>query len=116
MFKLPGLKVKKKEKKKQEKKKQPQTTLFLKEPRHLTVLPPPQDLTKINVRYPLLEPVAFARIKWSPYEKKLIYELIEPKLDEKDMKLIKKLESDISISSTEIVYLQSKLNGEPAFG
>ena len=97
MFKFPALKLKKKQAKaKPTKKPEPKASLFLREPKHLTVIPPVTDISKVDVKYPLLEPVASARIKWSPYEKKLIYELNEPKLDDKDKKLIKKLESDIS--------------------
>ncbi len=69
---------------------------FLKEPKHLTILPTFKNVTETDVKYPLLEPMAFAHIKWVKEEKKLIYDIIEPTIDDKDKKLIKKLENDIS--------------------
>jgi flagellar protein FlaI len=97
--------------------KKPKKTLekpkfFLMEPKKLNVLPNFDNVNEIDIKYPLLEPMAQARIKWSPYEKKLIYEILEPKADEKDNELIKKLENDIS----EVIEIKlSSLKGPKAF-
>src|SRR3989344_1232957 len=58
-----------------------------------TVLPiPPQpeiDLTKIDISYSLIprksnNPFAIARIKWSPAEAALVYDVVEPELSNEE--------------------------------
>jgi flagellar protein FlaI len=108
MFKLPGFKPKKNQKAAKEK----QIPFFLKEPKNLTVLPAFKSQSEIDVKYPLLEPSASARIRWMPSKKSLLYEIVEPEVDEKDKKLIEKLESDMS----EVLEVKlSSLQGPKAF-
>ena len=54
-------------------------------------LPEPRQARKINVTYPLIEPYAFANIKWDPSSKDLIYLVIEPKLNEKEREIYEKI-------------------------
>jgi len=42
---------------------------------------------KIDFRYPLMEPFVYARIKWDDTEGQLIYNVVEPTIDENDKKL-----------------------------
>ncbi len=52
----------------------------------LIVLPSFKNIRKINIRYPLLEPYTYAKIKWHEEEKMLVYHVIEPRLSEEDKK------------------------------
>ena len=47
-----------------------------------------KDKTKVNIRYPLIAPFAFAHIHWDNKEKSLIYTIEEPKINEIDKKLL----------------------------
>jgi flagellar protein FlaI len=60
-------------------------------PKRIVEFPEVTDATKINVIYPLLEPFAYAQIKWNQETKELIYNVIEPKLNEEDKKILKKI-------------------------
>ena len=85
----------------------------------LIVLPHFKDITKVNVKYPLLEPFAYAHIKWVPEEKKLVYNLIEPQLTSKEQTMLKKIEEtlkemiDVKVTKFEeskaVDYLQEKI-------
>ncbi|MBD3313399.1 secretion system protein E [Candidatus Woesearchaeota archaeon] len=52
-------------------------------------LPPFEDAKKINVRYPLLPPYAYAHIYWDKNESELIYQLEEPELSKVDKELLR---------------------------
>ncbi len=62
------------------------------------------DKTKIDVRYPLISPFAFAHIYWDRKNSELIYEIEEPVLNDEESKhkkeLISAMEKMISISET----------------
>ena len=68
-------------------------------------LPDMKDLPKINVTYPLLEPFAYANIKWDPNKNELVYNIIEPELTEEEKVLLAKISEavielvDIGLSS-----------------
>lgn len=73
---------------------------------------PEVDLTQLDVTYPLLEPFAYARIKWNAETKELIYYVIEPKLNEEEKQILKKIsEGLIELMDVELsaVKQQSKL-------
>ncbi|MEM5766053.1 MAG: type II/IV secretion system ATPase subunit [Candidatus Aenigmatarchaeota archaeon] len=64
---------------------------------------PDVETTKVNVIYPLLEPFAYAQIKWNPENKELVYNVLEPKLSEKDEEILKKVsESLIELVDVEL--------------
>ncbi len=65
-------------------------------PRHLIVIPSPKDITKVSVKYPLIEPFAHAEIKWVPEKRILIYNLLEPTLSEREENLFKKIEESLT--------------------
>ncbi|MBW2995088.1 type II/IV secretion system ATPase subunit, partial [Candidatus Woesearchaeota archaeon] len=54
----------------------------------LIVLPDVKDKTKLNIRYPLIPPYAYAHIFWHSKRNELIYFVDEPKLTEKEAKLL----------------------------
>jgi len=80
-----------------------------------------KDVTQINITYPLIEPFAYANIKWEQTTKELIYYVLEPKLTEEEKELLKKISSglieliDVGISAMKesfkaLEYLQQNLN------
>lgn len=79
------------------------------------------DITQINVTYSLLEPFAYANIKWMPEEKELVYNVIEPQLSDDDRKIYEKIADaliqlvDVDLSALKeankaIEYLQKQFN------
>ena len=75
---------------------------------------------EINVKYPLIEPFAYAHVKWDPKMKELVYNVIEPKLNNKEKKMYEDIVDgllevlDIELSSIKIVedavdYLEEKI-------
>ena len=58
-----------------------------------------EDFTGFDTRYPLIEPYAYARIKWDPKISKLMYLLEEPDMSEQD---IHQLESIQGIMQEEL--------------
>jgi len=67
----------------------------------VTELPQITDPTKANVKYPLIEPFAYAQITWNEKEKILYYNVIEPELTEGEKNILHKI-SDGLIELTEI--------------
>jgi len=51
----------------------------------------PAVSSTINLRYPLIEPYAYANIRWNEKTQEVIYTLIEPPLTDKENNLLKKL-------------------------
>jgi len=107
--------------KKMEKPKFTYPKLFIKEPKQFITLPSTKDLSKIDMKYPLLEPFAYAHIKWSKIDNKLIYNIIEPALTEEDKKVFEKIKESLTelidvkmsvIKNTEeaITYIEKKVN------
>jgi len=76
----------------------------------LIKLPDIKDRSKINIRYPLIPPYAFAHIYWDHQSKELIYALEEPELSKQEKELLKLikigLEEMITVSFTKL----SKIN------
>lgn len=54
-------------------------------------LPPPKDLSKIDVKYPLIKDFANTHIKWDPELKQLVYILEEPELTDQDKEILNKM-------------------------
>ncbi len=57
----------------------------------LIFLPSYKNPKDVDVRYPLLEPYAYARIKWSEESKALIYNVLEPSLTEAEKRKLKRI-------------------------
>ena len=63
----------------------------MKEPSLIITLPYFKDFSRVNIKYPLLEPIAFAGIKWSPDDRSLTYSIIEPSLTPDEKKKLNKI-------------------------
>ena len=70
--------------------------LLIREPKQIISLPSFKDVRKINFKYPLLEPLVYANIKWVPAERKLMYNIIEPELTPKQKETLKKMENNLT--------------------
>ncbi len=70
-------------------------------PQRIVELPLPKDMRELNVVYPLIEPFAYANIKWDEKERGLIYKVIEPELDEREKEYLKKI-SEAVVETIEI--------------
>ena len=53
------------------------------------------DKTKIDVRYTLISPYAYAHLYWDKNKNELMYELEEPVLDEKEKEILEKIETSM---------------------
>lgn len=73
----------------------------IEKPKRIIELPKAEDVTKLNVIYPLLEPFIYVNIKWDPEIKELVYNVIEPELTEEEKKLFDKI-SDALIELVEV--------------
>jgi archaeal flagellar protein FlaI len=61
----------------------------------IPALPRADDKTKIDVRYPLISPYAYAHIYWNKKDSELMYELEEPLLDPKEKENLERVESSM---------------------
>lgn len=52
---------------------------------------PKSDIRSYNITYPLISPYAFANIIWSPEESALVYNIIEPVLNDYEKEVFRKL-------------------------
>ncbi len=68
----------------------------LKEPTYLIELPAAKDIKKLNVTYPLLEPLASANLRWVPEDKVLKYFVTEPKLTKAEKEILEKVKKDLT--------------------
>ena len=82
--------------KKKEEVKIKEENLFKVEPnKEIIDLPDLKDEPSFDIKYPLIEPYAYAHIKWDPKQKELIYGIEEPVLTEKEKIIFKQLEEGI---------------------
>ncbi len=106
--------------KKKEEKLETTTSFKIKKNEEVISLPEIVDKRKLDIKYPLLEPYAYAHISWDKENNELVYFVEEPKLDESEKKNLEVLENGIkeliNISfinikkiETVIVYLEKNL-------
>lgn len=70
-------------------------------------LPNVEDITKVSVIYPLMEPFSYANIKWDDENKTLLYNVIEPMLSEGESKAFGKIaEAVIQLVEVELTSLK----------
>lgn len=62
-------------------------------PKTFVELPSTEDPSKVDVKYPLILPFAYAHIQWDPREKQLKYFLEEPELSDKERIFLGKISS-----------------------
>ncbi len=55
-----------------------------------------QDITKLNIKYSLIHPFAYANIYWDEKEKDLIYRVIEPEIGKEEMEILNKIKSNLT--------------------
>jgi flagellar protein FlaI len=70
-------------------------TVEIKEPKHLIIFPSLKKTTKIDIKYPLLEPFVYGHIKWDPKKKGLVYHVIEPVLSKKEEGILETVKKDL---------------------
>ncbi len=58
-------------------------------------LPKVKDVTTLDITYPILEPFAYVNIKWDDSQKMLIYNVIEPELNEEERKILDKISKNL---------------------
>jgi archaeal flagellar protein FlaI len=68
---------------------------FIKKVASIQELPKFDDITKINITYPILEPFAYVNIKWDDNQKMLIYNVIEPELNEDEKRELEKISKNL---------------------
>ncbi len=65
-------------------------------PQEIPVLPPLKDMTKIDVRYKVIDPYVDIHIYWDEENSALAYEVEEPKLTESDQEALKLIEDGLT--------------------
>lgn len=73
-------------------------SFFIREPRFLVALPSLSSPQRMDVKYPLLEPYAYAHIVWDNEKKKVLYSVVEPELTKDEEAVLKKLEASLTES------------------
>ncbi len=68
-----------------------QDNFMISEPKYLIMLQKAADPSQIDVRYPLLEPYAYAKIFWDTNKKELVYNVTEPKISKDDGEIFSKV-------------------------
>lgn len=81
----------------------------LKTPAHLVVLPSPKKVMGLDIKYPLLEPLAHANIKWVQEKRGLVYFIHEPELSPREKELLEKIKTDLrELIDVEISVIEKK--------
>lgn len=73
----------------------------IEKPSRIVEFPKVDDISKVNVIYPLIEPFAYVNIKWDSEKREVIYNVIEPVISEEETKLMEKV-SDALIEMVEV--------------
>lgn len=63
----------------------------IQKPSRIIEFPDIQDVTKVNITYPLIEPFAYAHIVWNAEKKELLYEVLEPQMSDEEKKLLQRI-------------------------
>ncbi len=93
---LESLKLDKLFKKKEKvKKEEYHFSINLKSGDHAVNFPEDEDKSKIDFRYPLIVPYAYAHIKWDEVQNELVYKIEEPVLDSREKEILLKLEQGV---------------------
>jgi flagellar protein FlaI len=82
--------------------------------RNILAIPKFEKISDVNIQYPLIEPYAYAEIKWVEKDKKLFYRLIEPDITEEEKTTLntisKSLEEIIDVKLSTAVKRESIIN------
>lgn len=90
-----------------EKNEEPLPGFRLGSPERIVELPDIDDVSKMNVIYPLLEPFSYAQIKWDDEQKILVYDVIEPVLNDAEKKMLDRV-SEALIQLVEVGFVGMK--------
>jgi len=88
-------------KKSTEEKEEPLPGFAIQKPKRLIEFPEIKDIKTVNVSYSLIEPFTYVNIKWDPQEKEVVYNVIEPKMTNEEIEIVKKI-SDGLIELVEV--------------
>ncbi|MEM5814926.1 MAG: type II/IV secretion system ATPase subunit [Candidatus Aenigmatarchaeota archaeon] len=80
---------------------------MLKKVSKIEEIPTFEDITKVDVTYPVLEPFAYINIKWDDAQKVLVYKVIEPELLEEEKNIYEKIRKTI-IEQVEVSFEEIK--------
>lgn len=83
----------------------------MKKIKRIAEFPEIEDITKVDIAYPLIEPFVYANIKWSEKNSELVYIVIEPELTDKEKDTMKKI-SDALIELVEVELTAVKNEGK----
>jgi flagellar protein FlaI len=82
--------------------------------RNIQAMPKFDKISDVNLQYPLIEPYAYAEIKWIEKDKKLFYRLIEPEITKEERTTLntitKSLEEIIDVKLSTAVKRESIVN------
>jgi len=92
----------------------------LSEPKHLLILPEVESVEDVDIQYPLLQPHAYANIRWSDVDDELIYRVVEPNLSKEEREVYEEITGalielvDVKLSTVKtdeeaMEYLQDKI-------
>ncbi len=62
----------------------------------VSVLSDIKDITSLDIKYTLIQPFAYANIKWNDKEKDLEYAIIEPELNDEEIKIYETIKQNIT--------------------
>ncbi len=63
----------------------------IKSTKRIVEFPDVEDLTKVNITYPLIEPFAYVNIKWDADIKEVVYNVVQPELSKEEAELLAKV-------------------------
>jgi len=84
---------------------------FIKKISTIQELPSVKDLASIDITYPVIEPFSYVNIKWDSSQKMLIYNVIEPELNEEERKILEKI-SQALIEMVDVSFGEIKEEGK----
>jgi len=64
--------------------------------KNINILENIKDITKMNIKYSLIQPFAYANIYWDEKEKDLIYKVIEPSLENEEKEIYEKIKNNLT--------------------
>ncbi len=62
----------------------------------VSVLADIKDITSLDIKYTLIQPFAYANIRWNDKEKDLEYTILEPELSEEEMKIYETIKQNMT--------------------
>ena len=70
--------------------------LALEKTRHVIDLSRAEDMSNVDVLYPLIEPFCYASISWDRESRELVYRVIEPKLDREEREDLRRISLELA--------------------